>query len=293
VAGALSPTVARDYDGADDLRRMQRLVQDAWKLRGPKWAQHVGDLAWGRFQHVGREPEWRTRLWEHGGSVVAYGWVFEGAVLDFCVHPDRPELLDDVLDWAEACETDAVDANLEAIATLERRGFTRAPDAPFFAYLARDLDSLPLRPAPEGFTLRTVAARDVDSRVAAHRSAFDPSRVTVESYRNVMQAWPYRSDLDCVAVAPDGRVAAYCLAWLDDDNRAGELEPVGTHADFRRLGLAAAVCAFALRRLAEEHASRAVVYARGDDEYAAPKQLYESLGFRAHARTVPFVASTA
>jgi ribosomal protein S18 acetylase RimI-like enzyme len=108
-----------------------------------------------------------------------------------------------------------------------------------------------------------------------------------------MQAWPYRSDLDCVAVAPDGRVAAYCLAWLDDDNRAGELEPVGTHADFRRLGLAAAVCAFALRRLAEEHASRAVVYARGDDEYAAPKQLYESLGFRAHARTVPFVASTA
>ena len=107
-----------------------------------------------------------------------------------------------------------------------------------------------------------------------------------------MQAWPYRSDLDCIAVAPDGHVAAYCLAWLDGENRVGELEPVGTHADFRRRGLAAAVCAFALRRLAEEGATRAVVYARGDAAYPAPKLLYESLGFRAHARTIPFAAGS-
>jgi ribosomal protein S18 acetylase RimI-like enzyme len=112
--------------------------------------------------------------------------------------------------------------------------------------------------------------------------------VTLGSYRNVMDAWPYRADLDCVAVAPDGRVAAYCLAWLDDENRAGELEPVGTHADFRRRGLARAVCAFALRRLAEEGATRAVVYARGDDVYQLPKRLYESLGFAQHARTIGF-----
>ena len=110
--------------------------------------------------------------------------------------------------------------------------------------------------------------------------------MTVESYGNTMNAWPYRADLDCIAVAPDGRVAAFCLAWLDDENRVGELEPVGTHADFRRLGLASAVCAFALRRLAEEGAARAVVYARGDAAYPAPKALYESLGFAQHARTV-------
>jgi ribosomal protein S18 acetylase RimI-like enzyme len=268
---------------------MQRLVQDAWALRGPAWAQHVGDLAWGRFQHVGREPEWRTQLWEEDGRVVAYAWLFEGDVLDFCVHPERPELFDAVLAWANASETDALDANTDAIAALERHGFERAlGEAPWFAFLARDLTDLPEPDLADSFSLRTVGEADVDSRVEAHRSAWHPSRMTIESYRNVMTAWPYRSDLDCIAVAPDGRVAAYCLAWLDDENRVGELEPVGTHADFRRLGLASAVSAFALRRLAEEGATRAVVYARGDAAYPVPKPLYESLGFQQHARTIRF-----
>lgn len=288
---AAARVTTREYAGADDLRRMQGLVQDAWALRGPKWAQHVGDLAWARFQHVGREPGWRTMLWEEDARVVAYGWLFEGGVVDFCVHPGRPELLDEVLDWAEPRETDALDANADAIDVLERRGFERAPGAPFMAYLERGLADLPELAAPQGFALRTVEEGDVESRVEAHRSAFAPSRVTLESYGNLMRAWPYRRDLDAVAVAPDGRVASYCLAWLDDENGVGELEPVGTHADFLRRGLASAVCTFALRRLAEEGATRAVVYARGDELYPAPKLLYESLGFRAHARTITYVAT--
>jgi ribosomal protein S18 acetylase RimI-like enzyme len=280
---------ARAYGGPADLRRMQRLVQEAWALRGPAWAQHVGDLAWGRFQHVGRESEWRTQLWEEEGRTLAYGWLFEGGVLDFCVLPDRPELLDAVLEWADATQTDALDANADAIAAFERHGYTRVPDdEPWFAYLARGLDGLPEPLLADGFTLRTVTEQDVESRVEAHRSVWHPSRVTLESYGNVRSAWPYRADLDCIAVAPDGRVAAYCHAWLDDENRVGEFEPVGTLSDFRRRGLASAVCAFALRRLAEEGAATAVVYARGGESYPAPKLLYESLGFAQHARTIRF-----
>jgi ribosomal protein S18 acetylase RimI-like enzyme len=270
---------------------MQQLVRECWALRGPAWAQHVGDLAWGRFQHTGREHLWRTRLWEDDGRVLAYGWLFEGEVLDFCVHPDCPELLDEVLAWAHATETDALDSNADAIAVLERNGYSRAAnDEPFMVYLARALDRLPQPALPDGFALRTVSDADVEARVEAHRSAFHPSRATVESYRNVMAGWPYRADLDCIAVAPDGRVAAYCLAWLDDENRAGELEPVGTHADFRRRGLAAAVCAFALRRLRDEGAGLRVVYARGDADYPAPRRLYEALGFRPHAPTITYRA---
>jgi len=156
-------------------------------------------------------------------------------------------------------------------------------------YLERGLCDLPEAAVPDGFGLRTVRGEeDVGPRVEAHRSAFNPSRVTPKSYRDVMRAWPYRAALDCVVEAPDGRIAAYCLAWLDAENRVGELEPVGTHADFRRRGLAAAVSTFALHRLREEGADQAVVYARGDLAYPAPKRLYESLGFRAHARTLPF-----
>jgi ribosomal protein S18 acetylase RimI-like enzyme len=272
-----------------ELRRMQELAEDVWALRGPDSAYHVGDLAWQRFQHVGREQSWRTRLWEEGGRVVAYGWVFEEGDLSFCVHPRRSELLDEVLDWANARRTEALDSDRNAVRGLERHGFVRASDdEPFFIHLARELDDPIDAPEPGGFALRTVQKSDVEGRVDAHRSAFAPSRVTVESYGNVMRAWPYRPDLDCVAVSSEGRIAAYCLAWLDERNRVGELEPVGTHADFRRRGLAAAVCAFALRRLREEGAKLAVVYARGDAAYPAPRLLYESLDFRAHARTVTF-----
>jgi ribosomal protein S18 acetylase RimI-like enzyme len=285
----VAATVARDYAGADDFRRMQRLVQDVWALRGTQSAHHVGGLAWQRFQHSGREPKWRTRLWEESGDVVAYAWVFEDGTLDFCVHPSRPELLGDLLDWAQARETFAIDSDAAAIAVLERHGYEPAPaGGPFFACLARELETTAATPAPEGFTLRTVEPRDVPSRVEAHRSAFHPSRVTVESYANVRRAWPYRADLDCIAVARDGRVAAYCLAWLDEENQVGELEPVGTHEDFRRRGLGGAVCAFALDRLREEGAELAVVYARGDDAYTTPRELYESLGFRAQARTISY-----
>ena len=271
---------------------MQRLVQDVWALGGAKPGQHVGDLAWQRFQHVGREPLWRTRLWDDHGRTVAYGWVFEEDVLDFCVHPERPELLDAVLEWAQARETTALDSASAAVWTaLRRHDFEENPDAPYFVHLACELHDEAEPVPPHGFTLKTVGDADVAGRVEAHRSAFHPSRVTVESYRNVMRAWPYRSDLDAVAVAPDGRIAAYCLAWLDDENRVGELEPVGTHADFRRRGLAAAVCSFAIRRLADAGAELAVVYARGDAAYPAPKRLYESLGFRAHARAITYRSS--
>jgi hypothetical protein len=179
------------------LRRMQQLVQDVWALRGPDSAHHIGDLAWQRFQHVGREPLWRTQL------------------------------LDEVLDWGDALETDALDSDVDAMAALERHGYVRASDdEPFFIHLVRELEERDEAVVPDGFVLRTVHEDDVEGRVEAHRSAFHPSRLTVESYGNVMRAWPYRKDLDCVAVAPDGRIAAYCLAWLDEDNRAGELEPV-------------------------------------------------------------------
>ena len=94
-------------------------------------------------------------------------------------------------------------------------------------------------------------------------------------------AWPYRTDLDCVVEAPDGSFAASCLAWLDEENGVGELEPVGTAPTFRRRGFASAVCRFALQRLREEGATQAIVYS----DTPEAKALYLSIGFREHARS--------
>ena len=115
-----------------------------------------------------------------------------------------------------------------------------------------------------------------------------PSRFRDDVYELVRTMPWYRQDLDCVVEAPDGSVAAYTLAWLDEQNRVGELEPVGTHADHRRLGLGRAVNVFAMRRLREEGATTALVGCRGDAAYPIPCKLYESVGFRAVGRTISY-----
>jgi ribosomal protein S18 acetylase RimI-like enzyme len=120
------------------------------------------------------------------------------------------------------------------------------------------------------------------------RDVWAPSLVTESSFANVQAAWPYRASLDCVVEAPDGRFAAYCLIWPDDENRVGELEPVGVREEFRRRGLGSAVCTFALRRLHEEGGRQAIVYCATD----AACGLYESIGFRRHATAVGYSRSS-
>lgn len=144
----------------------------------------------------------------------------------------------------------------------------------------RDLhEPPPAPPLPDGFRLRTVEPDDLPARVDVHRDIWAPSRVTEESYANVMQTWPYRASLDCVVEAADGGFAAYALLWPDDVNRVGELEPVGTRAEFRGLGLGAAVCTYALRRWHDEGGRQAIVYCLTEPVRA----LYRAVGFECHS----------
>ena len=89
-------------------------------------------------------------------------------------------------------------------------------------------------------------------------------------------------------MSADGRPYRDCLAWLDEANLVGELEPVGTDPRFARQGLAAAASRYALNQLRRLGANTCVVYARGDDAYPGPLRLYELLGFRRYTESVTF-----
>src|SRR5262249_43443921 len=154
----------------------------------------------------------------------------------------------------DARTTGAFQDDAQVLAALLQHGFVAQDGADLsrhgsvMHFLARDLPEAPEPPVlPEGFHYRTVEPGDLVERVAIHRDVWAPSRVTETSYAGVQASWPYRPSLDCVVEAPDGRFAAYCLIWPDDENRVGELEPVGVRDEFRRRGLGAAVCTFALR----------------------------------------------
>jgi ribosomal protein S18 acetylase RimI-like enzyme len=290
-------TPARDYGGDADLRLMQELAAECWRLQGPFVVAHVGDLPWRMYQHLDKLSEVRVRLWlDDGGGVRAWAWLWhERGELDFQLHPESPGLLGAVLEWFESAAQPnedglvtawALEAHEETVAALRAAGYEPGESDWSEHMLAPLGPELPEPEVPDGFVLRPVRGdEDVERRVEVHRAAFAPSRVVPESYRRVMRAWPYHPELDHVAVAPDGSFAAFCLCWLDEDNRVGDLEPVGTHPDHRRLGLARAVCLAGLRALHAAGADTALVYSVGE---SPATRLYKSIGFRARSRLLPF-----
>jgi ribosomal protein S18 acetylase RimI-like enzyme len=267
---------SRPWRGYADLPALQELAVEQRRLLGPRAPWHVGDVAWGLRQHEGREHEWTIRLWEEEGRVVAWSWL-KGAKgwLEWDVRRDRLHLLEEILDEPRAEIAVCHDDDEPVRAALAERGFVEPRWA--IHLNLRDLEEPPAQaPLPDGFRCRTVEPGDLAERVAIHREVWAPSRVTESSFANVRATWPYRGSLDCVCEAPGGRFAAYVLAWPDDENRVGLFEPVGTREEFRRRGLGAAVCTFALRRLHEEGLRQAIVGCASGPACA----LYESLGFR-------------
>jgi mycothiol synthase len=87
--------------------------------------------------------------------------------------------------------------------------------------------------------------------------------------------------LDLVAVAPDGRLAAFCVCWLNkgsEESPSGQIEPLGVQEDFRKLGLGRAILSEGLRRLVLCGADK--VYVETDKYRNDALELYQAVGFR-------------
>ena len=256
----------------DETPVLQRIAAACWREEGVRSPTHMGGLAWSLNQHLDKLDEVTVWIWDEAAYAADYNAVERVPVI---VASRRPELVDEVLDRLGGDGVLVPDHDSVTGAALERRGFALDP-RPCSRLHARGLHALPAPELPDGFRVRGFEPGDLEGRVAAHRSAFHPSRVVPETYAQVQALASYRPELDVVVEAPDGRIAAYCLAWLDEENRAGELEPVGTHGDFRRLGLARAACTEALRRL---HAAGADVCVVGSVPDGPAQALYASVGF--------------
>jgi galactonate dehydratase len=77
----------------------------------------------------------------------------------------------------------------------------------------------------------------VADRAAAQREVWQPwsvGKVSKDDYARLMRLPGYERDLDVVAVAPDGVIAAYVNGWTDPLNRIGDFGPVGARSAYRR-----------------------------------------------------------
>jgi ribosomal protein S18 acetylase RimI-like enzyme len=282
--------VRRDYHGTSDLPEILRFCQRIWTVDS-RW--HIGDLAW----DIGLEPdggdEWRIAIWEATGAIVGVGWLHRPDRLSVVLDAGHASLVDNMIAWAddfaEATVTVVVlDTETALVRALERAGRTADRSGRFFVAMHRDLDGLPPMPAlPAGYLVRPIRDDELSARAELHRAIWSPE-LTDEMYAAMTRRWPYRREFDLVAQAPDGALVAYILGWYDDVHRVGEFEPVGTLPAYRRLGLSRAVGVAMLHAFRSAGGERAVVYARGDDEYPIPRQVYGSLGFAVHGRHVKY-----
>ncbi|MEM7125525.1 MAG: GNAT family N-acetyltransferase [Chloroflexota bacterium] len=134
----------------------------------------------------------------------------------------------------------------------------------------------------DGFTIRPLAGEnEVQAYVDLHQAVFQSKSMTTEWRQRTLQQPAYNPDVDLVAVAPDGTLAAFCICWLNT-NRAGEItgqiEPLGVSEDFRKLGLGRSILTEGLQRLKANGAQS--IYLETDNYRDEAYALYESVGFR-------------
>ncbi len=289
----------RPYQDERDLERMLSLLAGGRQADNDTYYVHTGDLKWWLFYTT--SERWQDIfLWEQDSGGDLHGWALlspEWRFFDVFVQPGlhgSPQA-EAMFAWAEQATARIVakaggkeirtmwiseedDAEIDL---LQKRGFILSAD--FMRLMARPLEGAILEPGlPEGYRLRHVAGEhELENRAAAQYAAFEntmPFDAYSQRYLRFMRSPVYTPDLDIVATAPDGRIAAFCIVWPDALSRVGLFEPVGTHPEFQRKGLGRAVVYEGLRRLRATGMQTAIVCAVSDNP--AAYHLYESAGFR-------------
>ena len=178
--------------------------------------------------------------------------------------------------------TDVFGCDEVRAALLARLGFRRYR---LFDHLTeRGLHGAIPRPVlPEGFAVRSATLDDAEQLAAVRNSAFDAGWSAAAFREQVMRRPGYRPERELLAVAPGGQVAAFTVTWLDDLNKVGHFEPVGTQRDFRRRGLGRALLLHGLRELRRLGMETATV--QHDAANLAASDLYRGLGFERRFET--------
>jgi mycothiol synthase len=299
----------RPYKEESDLDAMRRILVEGRAAGGPVYYVHVGDLNWWLYySDTADDCHPGIYLWEKGPGGKALGWAFlslADGTFDVFAHPSVPAAQRArMLSWAEEQLAAALQSrgakdlatlwiskrDSAAIQHLVTRGFTQT-QGDYFC-LARPLPDVGgVAILPGEYEIRGLAGeQEAARRAAASHAAFGsrwPMDRYVARYLRFMRSPAYDPELDLVAVAPDGRVAAFCICWLDEVNHVGHFEPVGTHPAFRRRGLARAVLQEGLRRMARRGMLTATVCVQGDN--TAARSLYASLGMRPTHAMLSFV----
>ena len=288
----------REFSGETDKQAMIALAQAF-----PNDDLHVVDLPYRLSSWALDYPD-NIGLWVNADCQILAWAVMQTPfwTIDYAYHPDVDTSLHrQLLAWADHRARQILDtpsgrpcrfvmvlaSQADRIRDLEQAGFAsqgKAGEDPWSKVLLQHSAQTPVADSglPAGFIIRPLAGEsEVEAYVQLHRAVFESRNMTVEWRTRTLRSPEYVPDLDLVAVAPDGRLAAFCVCWLSKSSEgkpSGQIEPLGVHKDFCRLGLGRAILSEGLRRLYLCGAGR--VYVETDKHRTATLELYKSVGFR-------------
>ncbi|GHO49524.1 GNAT family N-acetyltransferase [Ktedonospora formicarum] len=205
----------------------------------------------------------------------------------------------ELLHWAEAQTlqrggqsrarlfTASLDNHPSRFQFLEANGFSRVRY--FFTMKQALQDNIAVSDLPAGYTLRNATLSDVPNYTELHNLAFsehwNSQPTTMAELRAEKLTPEYRSELDVLAIAPDGALASFCTASIEPMKREGAEEIVGfiaslgTHPAHRGRGLGRALLQRNLRTLQALGITKACISVDAANPTGAVR-LYESVGFQ-------------
>ncbi len=288
--------ITRPFESDDDYRRVRALLVECYSItpldfnwdvrRWDGWRFYRNAPAW--------DPRWRDQvhLWETSGGDLVGAVMPEGSGdAHLQVHPGWRDLEGTILDWSEKHLADTISCDAKELRTfvfdddavrrhlLETRGWERMSSGGVVRRLRLGDEPRQRVNLPDGYKIRTTCSGTADSQRIADllNAAFGRDSHTAGEHRTLADnALSFRRETDLVAEAEDGSLAAYVGACFDDFNSRGILEPVCTHPDHGRRGLARALTGEALGRLRQLGAAEVTV---GTGDAQAANHFYDSLGF--------------
>ncbi len=304
---SLTGITHRDVQGVTDAMRVRQLLIDTYRLVGREFnwdVRHWEGTYWCVLDVELAQKNWdaHTHIWETAEGEIVGAAVPDGpGDVALQIHPHYRALEDAILDWAEehisrTTETGqreliawAFDWDSERQERLDRRGH-ELRSAWFWHHRRRTVsDPLPALTLPDDYVIRSVTPdeADVERWVACSNRVFGQA-YQPEHHRNFQRHSPsHNYDLHVIAETPGGSFAAFAGLTVDPVNRFAVFEPVGTHPDHQRKGLARGVMVACLRRL-QQLGTADVVYVQNWGTADAAK-LYAAVGLEHYATYAAWV----
>ncbi len=289
------PIVMRDFVWSEDFELVHTFLLKLYNLTSKLHNWIPTRFENRKFGQCGTkyedEEDNEVKIWMDGKKIIAIT-ILEGTDLVINAHPDYKFAELEIIQWAEeerrklkdktveenVLNITTLELDVQRIKLLEKLGYINTGFVCYSRIRPSDLE-IPDYELPEGYEIKQLNMEidfaeyhEVISSVFKHCS-----KMTEESARFFTKASFYNPDLDLVVVAPDDSFAAFCTIRLESERIIAEFEPVGTHPNHRKLGLAKAVMLVGLKRL--ENYQPTVVCIPDAAATAGANKLYDSIGF--------------